>query len=93
MDNLSTCMICKIDLTDNALLEQANDSTNVVVVSDATCLGFEHNDDMVSFEINENEPYRAVYCNECWGTLVAHSWSLVKDGYRSKQLEHYRKEK
>ena len=92
MDSLSTCMVCGIDLTNDKLLERANGSTNVIVVSDATCLGFEHNDDMVSFEVNENEPYRAVYCNACWGTLVAHSWSLLRDGYRSKELERYRKE-
>ena len=78
MDKLSNCMICEIDLTNDKLLERVNGSTNVIVVSDATCLGFEHNDDMVSFELDES-PYRAVYCNECWGSLVVHSWKLREE--------------
>ena len=75
MDNLSTCMICDIDLTDKRLLERATDTTNVVVVNDADCLGYEDSNDMVSFE-ESTEPYRAVYCNNCWSALVVYSWKL-----------------
>ena len=71
MDKLSNCMICEIDLTNDKL-------TNVVVVSDATCRGFEYSNDMVSFELDES-PYRAVHCNECWGSLVVHSWKLREE--------------
>jgi len=71
VDKLSNCMICEIDLTNDKL-------TNVVVVSDATCRGFEYSNDMVSFELDES-PYRAVYCNECWGSLVVHSWKLREE--------------
>ena len=71
MDKLSNCMICEIDLTNDKL-------TNVFVVSDATCRGFDYSNDMVRFELDES-PYRAVYCNECWGSLVVHSWKLREE--------------
>jgi hypothetical protein len=78
MDSLSTCMVCDIDLNDEELLIQTNDTDNVVVVSDAKCIGYQYSDDVISFEEDDKSPYRAVYCNECWGKLVSYSWKLVE---------------
>ena len=78
MDNLSTCMVCDIDLNDQELLIKTHGTDNVVVVSDAKCVGYQWSDDMVSFE-EDQDPYRAVYCNECWTKLVSYSWKLRKE--------------
>ena len=68
MDNLATCMICE---------EEFEESQSVVVVSDATSIGYAWSDDVVSFE-EDDAPYRAVYCTECWDSLVVYSWELSK---------------
>ena len=76
MGNLATCMIRRIDLNDDDLLMETNGTANVVVVSDALCIGYQWSDDAVSFEEDE-APYRAVYCNKCWDKLAAYSWKLT----------------
>ncbi len=68
MDKLNTCMICTKIFEENE---------NVVVVNDATYLGFAWSDDMASFEQHE-VPERGVYCNECYAKLVVYSWELAK---------------
>ena len=77
MDNLSTCMICEEEFEE---AEGDKKAQNVVDVYDATYEGQEEG--MGKFELHADwgSPVeRAVYCNECWATLVVYSWELVKE--------------
>ena len=70
MDKLDTCMICT---------QEFKEDQSVVVVDDAKYLGFVYGnqeDEVASFEPNIDAPYRAVYCNDCWNTLVWEAWRL-----------------
>jgi hypothetical protein len=67
MDSLSDCMICNITF-------KADDST--VVVCDATYDGYLH---VQEGHAPWDDSIRAVYCTECWNSLVAHSWKLHRE--------------
>ena len=69
MDSLSTCMICEVSF---------EKGKNVVVVNDATYLGFVWSDDMASFEQLET-PERGAYCTDCYSKLMVYSWKLAKE--------------
>jgi hypothetical protein len=74
-DKLNTCMICE---------QEFKEDENVVVVYDATYQGFTENNEIASFNQNVDVagyicPERAVYCNNCWSSLVVHSWNIVKE--------------
>jgi len=76
MEDFKTCMICDIDLMETDKPDRL--TTGLVVVSDAKCLGDVYDEGVYLFE-EDRWGYRAVYCNQCWGSLVAYSWKKVRE--------------
>ena len=81
MDSLSTCTVCEEEFEKFQSVVVAWDS---IVVRDAT------RDSPYPYGVNFEEddaPYRAVYCTECWDSLVVYSWKLAKEKQNEKQNE------
>ena len=73
-DKLNTCMICEEEFKE---VDYNGKPENVVVVYDASYQGLEEG--IGRFDLHQDfgsTIERAVYCNNCWASLVVHAWDL-----------------